>query len=173
MEQTRQALGTLATLCVDMGKISALTESGAGIPQPMATPEFVQALREQEELANASWSASERDAGSTVGSSNARELAHALAIVAKSAFDEAREQPHTVSVEGGRDLVMLAGTAPSIDALRAGPDSDGATTVDFGKGGKGLKLIWAAFVLDKHAVQTWSHRDHRASVGFRIPLVQP
>ncbi len=28
-EQTRQALGTLATLCVDMGKVSALSESGA------------------------------------------------------------------------------------------------------------------------------------------------
>ena len=28
-EQTRQALGTLATLCVDMGKVSALAESGS------------------------------------------------------------------------------------------------------------------------------------------------
>ena len=28
-EQTRQALGTLATLCVDMGKVSALSESAS------------------------------------------------------------------------------------------------------------------------------------------------
>src|ERR1044072_4474000 len=37
MEQTRQALGALATLCVDMGKVSALSESNvAGVP--MTTP---------------------------------------------------------------------------------------------------------------------------------------
>jgi hypothetical protein len=33
-------------------------------------------------------------------------------------------------------------------------------------------LIWAAFVLQQHRVHTWTHPDHRNSVGFRFPLVQ-
>ncbi len=39
--------------------------------------------------------------------------------------------------------------------------------MDFVKGGKGLKLIWAAFVLDKHRVQTWT--DCRPPRVRRIP----
>ncbi len=35
-EQTRQALGTLATLCVDMGKVSALSESALARACPSA-----------------------------------------------------------------------------------------------------------------------------------------
>ena len=41
-EQTRQALGALATLCVDMGKVSALSESAAqGIPERVTATDFV------------------------------------------------------------------------------------------------------------------------------------
>lgn len=171
MEQTRQALGALATYCVDMGKISALSQSGAGVPQRIAAADFVKALREQAELTNASWSG-EADTR-VIASSNALDFERAVAIAAKAAFDEAREGPHAIRVEAGKDLTILAGTTPSIDAIGRGPDAEGAKDVDFAKGGKGLTLIWAAFVLDKHGVQTWSHVDHRASVGFRIPLVQP
>jgi hypothetical protein len=115
------------------------------------------------------------DAGAgagTIASSNARDLAQAVAVLAKAAFDEARDQPHAVRVAIGGDLTILAGNAASIEAIGEGPQAADATAVNFGKGGKGLKLIWAAFVLDKHAVQTWSRHDHRASVGIRIPLVQ-
>ena len=107
-----------------------------------------------------------------VTSTNKRDLAQAIAVVAKAAFDERREAPHVVRASAGDDLIVLAGAEDALPAVAAGPAAPNAQPVDFGKGGKGLKLIWAAFVLDKHRVQTWTAADHRASVGFRIPLVQ-
>ena len=78
----------------------------------------------------------------------------------------------TVRIDADRDLRVLAGNTAALEALAAGPDAPDARTVDFAKGGKGLKLIWAAFVLDKHHVRTWTDANHRASVGFSLPLVQ-
>jgi hypothetical protein len=174
-EQTRQALGTLATLCVDMGKVSTLAEDGAlGIPTRISTADFVNSLREQADVTSASW----EDAGTTdagrraIETANARDLAQAVAIVSKAAFDEARNDPHAMraSADGG-GLIVLAGTATALPALKDGPGGPGARAVDFVKGGKGLKLIWAAFVLDRHGVETWTDHQQRAAVGFRIPVV--
>ena len=72
----------------------------------------------------------------------------------------------------GVGFMVLAVESDSLAALEAGPGAPNARPVDFAKGGKGLKLIWAAFVLDKHRVQTLTVEDQRASVGFHIPLVQ-
>jgi signal transduction histidine kinase len=172
-EQTRQALGTLAALCVDMGMVGTLSESDGlpGIPERVTAADFVQSVRDASELAGASWSGEPgADAGHLV-TAHARDLARAVAIVAKAAFDEARGGTHAVETRIDGDLFLLAGTSDSISALGARPDAAGVKAVDFVKGGKGLKLIWAAFVLDKHGVQTWTHSEHRASVAFRIPLV--
>jgi hypothetical protein len=170
-EQTRQALGTLATLCVDMGKVSTLAESGTrGIPGRVSAQDFVTSLRVQHEIDSAELSG---DAGArAIATTNARDLAEAVAIVSKAAFDEARDAPRGVRTEAGDGLIVLAGANDSLAALAAGPGAPNARPVDFAKGGKGLKLIWAAFVLDTHRVQTWTVADHRASVGFYIPLVQ-
>jgi hypothetical protein len=170
-EQTRQALGALATLCVDMGKVSALSENaGHGIPERVSAADFVTSVRAQREIEGAAWSG---DAGQRrIETTNARDLAQAVAIVAKAAFDEARDDPHAVRTDAGDSLIVLAGVNDSLTALQAGPDAPTARPVDFSKGGKGLKLIWAAFVLDKHRVQTWTDAAQRASVGFSIPLVK-
>ena len=175
-EQTRQALGALATLCVDMGKVSTLSESASqGIPERVSAADFVAGLRAQSEIDGATWAG---DAGTRAAASgmieatNHRDLIQAVAIVSKAAFDEAREAPHAVRTEAGNALIVLAGANDSLAALQSGPGAPDARPVDFVKGGKGLKLIWAAFVLDKHRVQTWTDANHRASVGFSIPLVQ-
>lgn len=170
-EQTRHALGTLSALCVEMGKVGALAESGApkGVPEHLSAAAFVATIRAAVEVADASW---QGDAGERlIEPGNHRELAHAVAIVSKAAFDEARVAQHVVRTENNGDLVVLAGTTDSLPALQTGPGAEHARAVDFVKGGKGLSLIWAAFVLDLHRVQTWTHADHRASVGFRIRLV--
>ena len=171
MEQTRQALGTLATLCVDMGKVSSLSESAAsGIPERVSTADFIAALRGQADMKRATWSG-EGGAG-MIATSNSSDLAQAVAVVSKTAFDEARDEAHAIRADVGADLVVVAGVDQALPALQAGPDAPAARAVDFGKGGKGLKLIWAAFVLDRHGVQTWTLENQKASVGFRIPLVQ-
>jgi signal transduction histidine kinase len=170
-EQTRQALGALATLCVDMGKVSALSESTSqGIPTRVGALDFVKSLQAQSEIDGVAWSGG---AGTrAIETTNARDLAQAVAIAAKAAFDEERESPHAVRTDAGDALIVLAGAGDSLAALEEGPGAPNARPVDFTKGGKGLKLIWAAFVLDKHRVQAWTIEGHRASVGFRIPLVE-
>jgi len=175
-EQTRQALGALATLCVDMGKVSTLSESAAqGIPERVSAADFVTGLRAQSEIDGAAWTGDAGTRAAALGmieTPNHRDLLQAVAIVSKAAFDEARDASHAVRTEAGNALIVLAGANDSLAALQSGPGAPTARPVDFVKGGKGLKLIWAAFVLDKHRVQTWTDANHRASVGFSIPLVQ-
>src|SRR4026207_310176 len=56
-EQTRQALGTLATLCVDMGKVSTVSEGAKhGIPERVAASDFIKSLQAQDEIDGAAWS---------------------------------------------------------------------------------------------------------------------
>jgi hypothetical protein len=180
MEQTRQALGALATLCVDMGKVSALAEdrvrlredasAGLALSLPkVPIAEFIANLRSLDELKDAQWNGDA--ATGAIESANYRDLAQAVAIAAKAAFDEDRNAARTLRADAGDDLFVLAGTAVALPSLQEGPAAPNARAVDFAKGGKGLTLIWASFVLDKHGVQTWTDARHRASMGFRIPLV--
>jgi hypothetical protein len=160
-----------------MGTVSALSQgpSPNGVPERMTAADFVKSLRAAGEVAGASWQGDAGDGSTPAGAlepGNHRDLVQAVAIVAKAALDEARDQPHVVKSEVGNQLILLAGAADSLPSLQSGPDAAHARAVDFVKGGKGLKLIWAAFVLDIHRVHTWTHSEHRASVGFRIPLVQ-
>jgi hypothetical protein len=171
MEQTRQALGALSTYCMDMGKISALADSGdgAGIPERVTTADLITRLREHADMADATWNGA-AGAGA-IDARPARDFVDAVAIVLKSAFDEAKSQPHDVRTDAAASLTLLAGHADALGALRSGPSGPEARALNFGKGGKGLKLIWAAFVLDRHGVETWTIQDHKSSVGIRIPLV--
>ena len=170
-EQTRQALGTLATLCVDMGKVSAIADGGLrGIPERVSAADFVKRLSEQSEVEGATWS--DGTLGGAIETTNQLELAQAVAIVAKAAFDEDRQGPRSLSARADRELIVLAGAGDSLGHLPPDPDAADAGPVDFVRGGRGLKLIWAAFVLEKHRVQAWTVQGRRASVGFRIPLVQ-
>ncbi len=171
MEQTRQALGTLATLCVDMGKVSALADGGSrGIPERVASADFVKRVREQSEIEGAEWT--EGEISGAIDTTNSLELAQAVAIVATSAFDEDRTAPRAVRTVTDQQLVLLAGAGPSLAELPSDPGAPDARPVDFARGGRGLKLIWAAFVLEQHRVQAWTTQGRRASVGIRIPLVQ-
>lgn len=185
-QQTRAALGTLATLCNDMTKVSALSETAAlALTARVTAREFLADVQKAQGVEGTEWSG---DGGvASIATQSGTDLAQAVAIVAKAAFDEAREAPHAVQVagglgdrglgdrslgEGGLELVLLAGTPDAIAALAAGPGAADARQVDFTRGGQGLRLIWAAFVLQRHQVDTWTHQGHRASVGFRFPLVQ-
>jgi hypothetical protein len=171
LQQTRDALGTLATLCTDMGKVSSLSEQPSpALVERVATQQFVEQLKGANEVDGADWSGDHGAA--SIASNGVPDLVRAVAVVAKAHFDEARELPRAVRVKSGNELVMLAGSPDSLGALEAGPDAASARQVNFTKGGKGLRLIWAAFVLQQHRVLTWTHQDHRNAVGFRFPLVQ-
>src|SRR6476469_10191226 len=54
MEQTRQALGALATLCVDMGKVSALSDGKvSGVPANTPAADFIANLQTLDEVKGA------------------------------------------------------------------------------------------------------------------------
>jgi len=172
MDQTRQALGALSTYCVDMGKISALTEaSSRGVPVRITATDLVMSVREHSDVRHADFRGSSGQGH--IESASPRDLAQAVAIVATSAFEEARDAAHAIETrDDGEGLCFFAGAADAVPGLRSGPAAATARPVDFSKGGRGLKLIWAAFVLDKHGVETWTDGGARASVGIRIPMVQ-
>jgi hypothetical protein len=170
-QQTRDALGTLATLCTEMGRVAAISEVMApALIERVTARAFVEQVQRAAEVQGAEFSGESGEA--SIAAQTAADLAQAVAVVAKAAFDEARDDAHAVRVVPGDALVMLAGTPGSLPVIEAGAGANGARDVNFTKGGKGLRLIWAAFVLQRHNVQTWTHQDHRASVGFRFPLVQ-
>ena len=174
LKKTRDALGVLATLCADMNRVSTLSES----PEPplleaVAAAQLISGLQAAREVEGAVWHGDPAPPGA-VASSGVTDLVRAVAIMARSAFDDAREAPRAFRVEpsDGNSLALLAGAEGSVAALQSGPGDAKAQAVDLTRGGKGLTLIWASFVLQQHRVQTWNHKDHRASVGFRFPLVQ-
>ena len=152
---------------------SARLREDASARQPVA--DFIASLQALDEVKETAWDVDgARLAGAhlRVGAADSRDLAQAVAIVAKAAFDEQRESPRMMKIAAGDDLIVLAGSEAALPSLPSGPDEPNARAMDFVKGGKGLKLIWAAFVLEKHGVQAWADTQHRASVAVRIPLVQ-
>lgn len=172
LRQAREALGVIAVLCADIGKVSALAEAGSpALPERLDATRLAADLRECIELAEAT-AGGEPPAG-RIATNAPTDLVKAIAIVIKSAFDEAKQAPHRYEWHADRDaLIIRAGTAEGVRALPSTADGDGATAVDVVRGGKGLTLIWAAFVLEQHGIQTWHHQAHKASVGVRIPMVR-
>lgn len=174
LKRTRDALGVIATLCSDMNKVSNLSESlEPPLTETIAAAELIDGLKAVKEVEGASWHGATAPQAA-VASTGTKDLIRAVAIVARAAFDEARESPRAFRVEppDGGALALLAGAEESVAALQSGPGDAKARPVDLTRGGAGLTLIWASFVLQQHRVQTWNHQDHRASVGFRFPLVQ-
>lgn len=172
LQQTREALGVIAVLCADIGKVSALAEAGApALLERLDAMDLAADLRDRVELAHAT-AIGEPPAG-PIATNAPMDLVRAIAVVMKSAFDEAKQEPfHYEWHADGEALVIRAGTVEGVRALPSTADGDGAAAVNVVRGGKGLTLIWAAFVLEQHGIQTWNHAAHKASVGFRLPMVR-
>jgi hypothetical protein len=172
LQQTREALGVIAGLCAEISKVSALSEVRApALLERLDAATLVRELAEAGELSGASW-LTEQTAGGRVASNAPKDLVRAIAVLIKSACDEDKSAAPVVGIET-RDgaLMVRGGSANAVTALPPTPEETGAAPVNVERGGRGLTIIWALFVLDRHGIQTWRHQDHKASVGFRIPLV--
>jgi len=162
----------IAALCAEMSKVSALADAGTpALLERLDAAQFANELKASRELADATWS--EDDFPSARIASNApADLVRAATVAIKVALDEVKSAPHAIDVRTHDDaLVIRAGTVPGLNALPLVSGGPGAAPVNVVRGGKGLSLIWATFVFGQHGIQTWSHRDHKGSVGLRIPLV--
>lgn len=172
LQQTREALGVIAVLCGEMTKVSALAEAHApALLERLDLSALAHELQTRAELAGAEWGDLPAP-GLRMATNAPRELVRALAVVIKAACDEDKSAVHRI--EAGRDgdaLLVRAGTPDAVAALPPTPGGAGAVALDVVRGGKGLSLIWATFVAEQHGIQMWSHAAHKASIGFRIPLV--
>lgn len=169
-EETRDALDALGALCADMGKVGALSDKGAtGIPLPVASRDLLAAVLAQREIQGAT---SHGEPSGSVATPNAQDLSRAIAVVANAALRDAPDTPCAIRASANDHLLILAGAPDALDAVASGPASPSAQPMNSLKGGNGLTLIWAAFVLDKHRVETWTAADRKAAVGFRIPLLK-
>lgn len=172
LRQTREALGVIAVLCADMSKVSALWEGGSpALVERLGAGALARQLGEAGELAGATW-LSEPASAAQLATNTAKDLVRAMAVMLRSAFDEDKDAARVLDMtEHGGALVVRGGSANAVPLVPTAPDAEGAVPVNVERGGRGLTLIWALFVLDQHGIQTWRHQDHKASVGFRIPLV--
>lgn len=172
LQQTREALGVIAVLCTDMVRVGALAEAGEpALTERLEATAFAHGLKAKPELAAASWTEAWPPAA-RIATNAPVDLVRAIGVVIKAAFDEDTRSPHVVDIGADGDaLVIRAGTPATLSALSHQPDGPGATPVNTVRGGKGLSLIWAAFVIEQHRIQMWNHHAHKASVGVRIPLV--
>lgn len=172
LDRTQQALAGLATYCADMSRISSLAESAhAGIPERMTVAELLARVRAAgPALSTADWSGME-SAGVFEGRP-VTDVVEALAAVLGLPFDHNRGPALSLHASADDALTIMAGTDRARIALQEGPDSAIAAPVDLTRGGKGLTLIWAAFVLDKHGAHAWTLRSDPASVAIRLRLVK-
>ena len=171
LDRTQQALAGLATYCADMSRISDLAESAhAGIPERMTVAELLARVRvARPALSTADWSGTE--SARVFEGRPIADVVEALATVLGLPFDHNRGQALGLHAGAGDALTIVAGADSARIALQEGPDSAIAAPVDMTRGGKGLTLIWAAFVLDKHGAQAWTLRSDPASVGIRLRLL--
>ena len=171
LQQTREALGVIAALCAEMSKVSALADAGTPtLVERMDPARLLDELKAASELAGATWSEENAVAG-RIATNAPSDLVRAAMVTIKVAFDEEKNVPHTIDVKVlGDALVVRAGSQAALASLPSAPGGPGAVPVNVVRGGKGLSLIWATFVFGQHDIQAWSHRDHKGSIGLRIPL---
>lgn len=172
LQQAREALGVIAGLCAEIGKVSALSEAtDAMLLERLDAPALVTALQDAGELGTPEWGSLPAGAAS-VATNAPKDLVRALVVMLKMAFDENKNGAHRVEFSRDGDaLVVRAGTVDAVSSIAAGPDGPGVIALNVARGGKGLSLIWATFVAHQHGIQSWSHEGHKAFIGLRIPLV--
>ena len=173
MKQTHDAIAKLAGLCSETGNLASLAESsGPPVKEPVAIADLVEDLKQQQELQNVTW---QGDVGSrhAIAAAGRHDLARAVALLAKTVVDDSRGEPVAAAVADGNagDVRMHIGVSSVLSQLSSGPAADGAAPFDVVRGGRGLSVVWAAFILANNHVETWQHASERAGVGFRFPRI--
>lgn len=175
MQQTYDAMKRLAGICGEAGRLATISET-VDPPRPPRVPvlRLVDELQATIALQGVPWIGS---CPSSIGVAtwHAADLASAIATTIRAVVDEAGQRPTAIEIGMlGDDVFSLhAGVAAELAQLREGPDRAPAAPFDVVRGGQGLSVVSAAFILARHHVHTWQLADRRSAVGFRIPVVAP
>lgn len=111
------------------------------------------------------------DASVAIRTCDETALRTALTSVIAAVTREAPAARLTLSVGTASDRVVLAlGPPPTIPDLLQGPAAPGAASLPLERGGLGLSLVIAMFVLDAHGAAVWTIGDERAALGISLPV---
>lgn len=172
MERTGEALGVISRLCDEMGSIgSASGASPAALDGRVPAPALLASLQAALAAEAPDWrgtAAPDR----AVATNGSEDIVRAVAALARMAFKDAAGAPRVAWVDSApASLTLRIGSQPAVDALPGAPDGDDAVEVPVVRGGFGLSLMWAAFILEQHRVRAWHHATGRGAVGLLFPLV--
>jgi hypothetical protein len=173
LERTREALGAIAVLCEEMGTVGA--RASAEMPALMGrirVRQLVAALQAAISADAPVWRGSV-DSDRALATDGTDEVVRAVAVLARMAFKDAGSAPRAVEMLMAHEssFTVLIGGEAAIAALPRDPEGADAVEVPVVRGGFGLSVIWAAFVLQHHRVRTWHHPGARGAVGLLFPLV--
>jgi signal transduction histidine kinase len=175
LQQTSDAVARLSALCAEVGTLASIADAtGPPVKEQLPVESLLKDLQGVAELEKVTWTGAVTSP-LAIETSGRRDLVRALSLIARSAVDDARGRPVSIDVvaNDGADLRIHAGVEPGISALASGPDGDGATPFEIVRGGRGLSLIWATFILNLNQISTWQHSAERAAVGFQFRSSKP
>ena len=173
IERTRDALGKIATLCSDMGRLGALSEAAPpSLLGRVSTTSVIDAVRE----ALATHAPARTGAVSSthlIATDGTHDLAIAVAAFATMACADAGPDDKVMAVteETGTSMTLRLGGVIAVAALPARADDPEAAVPTLVRGGFGLSLFWAALILERHGVRVWQGREPGAAVGVSFPVV--
>jgi hypothetical protein len=172
MERTREALGVISTLCDEMGTIGSVANTGTpGLAGRVSARALLVTLQQVMAGDAPDWHGS-IESDRAVATNGTEDVVRAVAALARMAFKDAGGAARVARVHtAGESVTLLIGGEPAVDALPRGPDGENAVDVPVVRGGFGLSLLWAAFVLEQHRVRAWHHATGRGAVGLLFPLV--
>jgi len=175
IDRTRKALGKIAALCGEMGRLAALADADpAELHGRMPARTLVEGLytaQSNHTPARRGVAIPDRDIATDGGQS----LPDALAALGSMAFGDAGPGPTVVDVVAASDtsLTVIMGEEQAAAACPRSPDEPTAAALSLVRGGFGLSLLWAARVLDRHRVRAWQQADAPGAIGVVFPLVNP
>ncbi len=173
IERTRDALGRIAALCNDMGRLGATTEGVA--PSLLARVSAATVFDAVHEALSrhAPVRSGPPLAAHLIATDGTHDLATAVAAFGTMACADAGPDDKVMAMTEtlGSTMTLSVGGAQAVAALPPHPDAPDAATPMLVRGGFGLSLFWAAAVLERHGVRTWQHREPGAAVGLLFPVV--
>ena len=173
IERTRTALGRIATLCSDMGRLGSLTDTPCPSLRGRVAATIVLAAVSEALSRHAPTRTGTSAPEGIVATDGTHDLATAVAALGTMACADAgpEEKVMTVTDATGTTMTLLVGGALAVAALPRHADDPAAAALMLVRGGFGLSLFWAALVLERHGVRAWQARETAPAIGVTFPLV--
>ena len=172
LQRTKDALGALSALCVELERVAVAAEPPATTAgERIAAVDLLNALKTALAPMGPEWDGT--PAGDLpLGRAGVPDLVRALTLIATAAFEDAPGTARVVQASAAdAALTLRVGGEAAVAALPPEPDDPQTAVLTGARGGPGLSLIWALFILRGHRIRTWQHAESRGSVGVRIPMV--